>query len=81
MDQLCKEDKQLAACFIEIAQGAKVEADHYDPFLDPSYLRKCLLYWDFIDCIFELGRVDEIIPAADFQLLRSEGVLELHLVT
>ena len=34
-----------------------------------------MLYWDFIDCIFELGRVDEIIPAADFQLLRSEGVL------
>ena len=26
VDQLCKEDKQLAACFIEIAQGAKVEA-------------------------------------------------------
>jgi hypothetical protein len=47
------------------------------PYIDPSFLRKCVLYWDMIDCPDDaLGKLSVISNPSELELLNSEGILQ-----
>ncbi len=47
------------------------------PYIDPGLLRKCVLYWDMVDCPDDaLGRLDVISDQKEYDLLASEGILQ-----
>jgi len=46
------------------------------PFVEPGFLRKCLLYWDMIDCPDDAIGSLNVIPESDNNLLIGEGILQ-----
>ena len=47
------------------------------PYIDPSLLRKCVLYWDMIDCPDDaLGKLNVISNHKELEILTSEGILQ-----
>src|SRR3990172_4567163 len=52
-----------------------VYSQHQVSTIDPRYLRKCLLYWDMIDCPNDaMIRVSD--PPKEHQLLKEEGIFQ-----
>lgn len=62
---------------IIITPTNRIDATTVPPFLDPVLLRKCLLYWDMIDCPDDvIGGSLQILPEKDYKILIEEGILQ-----